>query len=153
MLLLHLSTTAKKDRVRSIHQDAASGEALIRMEGLAVVRRGFRRAGLLLIYIDLGLPIGGGGRLAQQPLSCLLVAPALDQDVEHDAGLVHGSPKPMPFPLSCLLQAETVLALNARGIPSEAQHRDVAARLKNYHGRSGSKAEDTRSRLSKLPLA
>src|SRR5437868_13963978 len=30
--------------------------------------------------------------------SRLLVAPALDQDVEHDAGLVDGSPKPMLYP-------------------------------------------------------
>src|SRR5438552_17618476 len=37
-------------------------------------------------------------QLAQQPLGCLLVAAALDQDVEHDAGLVHGSPKPMLYP-------------------------------------------------------
>ena len=27
----------------------------------------------------------------------MLVASALDQDVEHDAGLVHGSPKPMLY--------------------------------------------------------
>jgi hypothetical protein len=39
-----------------------------------------------------------GQQLAQQPLGRLLVAPALDQDVEHDAGLVHGSPKPMLYP-------------------------------------------------------
>ena len=37
-------------------------------------------------------------QLAQQPLGRLLVAAALDQDVEHDAGLVHGSPKPMLYP-------------------------------------------------------
>jgi hypothetical protein len=37
-------------------------------------------------------------QLAQQPLGCLLVAAALDQDVEHDAGLAHGSPKPMLHP-------------------------------------------------------
>src|SRR5437763_3974676 len=30
--------------------------------------------------------------------SRLLVAPALDQDVEHDAGLVHGSPQPVLYP-------------------------------------------------------
>src|SRR3954453_2084052 len=37
-------------------------------------------------------------QLAQQSLGGLLVASALDQDVEHDAGLVHGSPKPMLYP-------------------------------------------------------
>ena len=37
-------------------------------------------------------------QLAQQPLGCLLVAVALDQDVEHDASLVHGSPKPILYP-------------------------------------------------------
>ena len=37
-------------------------------------------------------------KLAQQPLGCLLVASALDQDVEDDTGLVHGSPKPMLSP-------------------------------------------------------
>ena len=31
-------------------------------------------------------------QLAQQPLGGLLVAAALHQDVEHDAGLVHSSP-------------------------------------------------------------
>ena len=37
-------------------------------------------------------------QLAQQPLGRLFVAAALDQDVEHDASLVHGSPKPMLYP-------------------------------------------------------
>ena len=37
-------------------------------------------------------------QLAQQPLGRLLVAPALDQDIEHDAGLVNGSPQPMLHP-------------------------------------------------------
>src|SRR5258707_507890 len=37
-------------------------------------------------------------QFAQQPLGRLLVASALDHDVEHDAGLVHGSPKPMLYP-------------------------------------------------------
>ena len=37
-------------------------------------------------------------QLAQQPLGRLLVAAALDQDVEHNADLVHGSPKPMLYP-------------------------------------------------------
>src|SRR3984893_8275584 len=34
-------------------------------------------------------------QLAQQALGSLFVASALDQDIEHDAGLVHGSPQPM----------------------------------------------------------
>jgi hypothetical protein len=42
-----------------------------------------RRPGLLL------------QQFAQQPLGSLFVASALDQDIEHDAGLVHGSPQPM----------------------------------------------------------
>ena len=37
-------------------------------------------------------------QLAQQPLGRLLVAAALHQNVEHHAGLVHGSPKPMLCP-------------------------------------------------------
>ena len=37
-------------------------------------------------------------KLAQQPLGCLLVAAPLDQDIEYDAGLVHGSPQPMLYP-------------------------------------------------------
>jgi hypothetical protein len=37
-------------------------------------------------------------QLAQQPLGRLLVAAALHQNVEHDAGLVHGSPKPVLCP-------------------------------------------------------
>jgi hypothetical protein len=34
----------------------------------------------------------------EQPLGSMLVASALDQDVEHDAGLVHGSPQPILHP-------------------------------------------------------
>ena len=34
----------------------------------------------------------------QQPLGRLLVASALHEHVEHDAGLVYGSPKPMLYP-------------------------------------------------------
>src|SRR3984893_9190825 len=37
-------------------------------------------------------------QLAQQALGSLLVAAALDQDIEHDAGLVHSSPQPMLHP-------------------------------------------------------
>src|SRR5215813_8197311 len=37
-------------------------------------------------------------QLPEQPLGSLLVASALDQNVEHDAGLVHGSPQPMLHP-------------------------------------------------------
>ena len=33
--------------------------------------------------------------LAQQPLGRLLVAPALDQNVQHDAVLIHGAPEIM----------------------------------------------------------
>ena len=36
-------------------------------------------------------------QLAQQALGSLLVAAALDQDIEHDAGLVHGSPQPVLY--------------------------------------------------------
>jgi hypothetical protein len=34
-------------------------------------------------------------QLAQQPLGRLLIASALDQNIEHDPGLVHGSPQPL----------------------------------------------------------
>src|SRR5439155_23158969 len=37
-------------------------------------------------------------QLAQKPLGSLLVAAALDQDIEHDAGLVDRSPQPMLHP-------------------------------------------------------
>src|SRR6266478_8976233 len=37
-------------------------------------------------------------QLAQHPLGSLRVASALDQDIEHDAGLVHRSPQPMLHP-------------------------------------------------------
>jgi hypothetical protein len=36
-------------------------------------------------------------QLAQQPLGRPLVAAALDQNIEHDAGLVHGSPQPVLY--------------------------------------------------------
>ena len=34
-------------------------------------------------------------QFAQQPLGRLLVASALDQNIEHDPGLVHGAPQPV----------------------------------------------------------
>src|SRR5438105_13285838 len=37
-------------------------------------------------------------QLAEQPLGRLLVASALDQNIENDTGLVHGSPQPMLHP-------------------------------------------------------
>src|SRR3954447_6531740 len=36
--------------------------------------------------------------LRSSRLAACLFASALNQDVEHDAGLVHGSPKPMLYP-------------------------------------------------------
>jgi hypothetical protein len=36
--------------------------------------------------------------LSEQPLGSLLVASALDQNIENDAGLVHGSPQPVLHP-------------------------------------------------------
>ena len=47
---------------------------------------------------DTGRPHLPLQQFAQQPLGRLLVASALDQDVEHDTGLVDGSPKPMLYP-------------------------------------------------------
>src|SRR6516164_10314971 len=47
---------------------------------------------------DTGWPHLPFQQLAQQPLRRALVAAALDQDVEHDAGLVHGSPQPVLYP-------------------------------------------------------
>ena len=55
-------------------------------------------AGKLVGDHDTGRPHLPLQQLAQEPLGGLLVASALDQDVEHDAGLVHGSPKPMLYP-------------------------------------------------------
>src|SRR3954471_15746842 len=37
-------------------------------------------------------------QLAQQPLGCALITPALDQYVEHDAVLVDRAPEPMLYP-------------------------------------------------------
>src|SRR3954471_3989067 len=37
-------------------------------------------------------------QLAQQSLGCALIAPALDQHVEHDAVLVDRAPEPMLYP-------------------------------------------------------
>ena len=37
-------------------------------------------------------------QLSEQPLGSLLVASALDQNIENDAGLVHGSPQPLLHP-------------------------------------------------------
>ena len=55
-------------------------------------------AGKLVGDHDAGRPPMLSQQLAQQPLGGLLVASALDQDVEDDAGLVHGSPQPMLHP-------------------------------------------------------
>ena len=55
-------------------------------------------AGKLAGDHDTGRPHLPLQQLAQQSLGCLLVASALDQDIEHDAGLVHRSPQPMLHP-------------------------------------------------------
>ena len=55
-------------------------------------------AGKLFGDHDTGPPHLPLQQFAQQPLGRLLVASALDQDVEHDTGLVDGSPKPMLYP-------------------------------------------------------
>src|SRR5438477_7763153 len=55
-------------------------------------------AGKLVGDHDTGQPHLPLQQLAQQPLGGLLVASALDQNVEHDTGLVHGSPKPILYP-------------------------------------------------------
>jgi len=55
-------------------------------------------AGKLVGDYDTGRPHLPLQQLAQQPLGRVLVASALDQDVEYGAGLVDGSPKPMLYP-------------------------------------------------------
>jgi hypothetical protein len=55
-------------------------------------------AGKLVGDHDAGRPHLLLQQLPEQPLGSLLVASALDQNVEHDAGLVHGSPQPMLRP-------------------------------------------------------
>ena len=55
-------------------------------------------AGELIGDHDTGWPHLPLQQLAQQPLGGALVASALDQDVEHDPGLVHGSPQPVLYP-------------------------------------------------------
>ena len=55
-------------------------------------------AGKLVGDHDAGQPHLLLQQLPEQPLGSLLVAAALDQDIEHDAGLVHGSPQPMLHP-------------------------------------------------------
>ena len=47
---------------------------------------------------DTGRPTLPLQQLAQQALCGLLVAPALDQNVEHHPGLVHGTPEPVFHP-------------------------------------------------------
>ena len=54
-------------------------------------------AGKLVGDHDTGRPHLPLQQFAQQPLGGLLVASALDQDIEHDAGLVHGA-KPNALP-------------------------------------------------------
>jgi hypothetical protein len=44
---------------------------------------------------DAGSPALPLQQLAQQPLGRLLVAPALDQDIKHDAVLIHSAPEIM----------------------------------------------------------
>src|SRR5205807_8857165 len=55
-------------------------------------------AGKLVGNHDTGRPHLLLQQLAQQALGGLFVASALDQNVEHDTGLVHGPPKPMLYP-------------------------------------------------------
>ena len=73
-------------------------------------------AGKLVGDHDTGWPHLLLQQLAQQPLGRLLVAPALDQDVEHDPGLVHGSPKPMLYPGNFEHQASGAGQLHPRAL-------------------------------------
>ena len=54
-------------------------------------------AGKLVGDHDTGRPHLLLQQLAQQPLGRLLVASALDQNIEHHPGLVHGAPQPVLY--------------------------------------------------------
>src|SRR5262249_9940535 len=94
-----------------LHLPLSSARRLVRILGsvieplvLAMLNGGhelsLRRAvaGELIGDHDPGWPHLPLQQLAQQPLGGVLVASALDQDVEHDPGLVHGSPQPVLYP-------------------------------------------------------
>ena len=95
--LLHLPFSATRRLVRILR-------SVVQSLMLAMLNAGhdlsLRRtvAGKLVGNHDTGRPHLLLQQLAQQALGGLFVASALDQNVEHDTGLVHGSPKPMLYP-------------------------------------------------------
>jgi len=95
--LLHLPFSATRRLVRILR-------SVVQSLVLAMLNVGhdlsLRRtvAGKLVGNHDTGRPHLPLQQLAQQTLSGLFVASALDQNVEHDTGLIHGSPKPMLYP-------------------------------------------------------
>ena len=76
-------------------------------------------AGQLISDHDTGRPHLPLQQLAQQPLGGLLVASALDQDVEHNTGLVHGSPEPVFHPGN--LENDLILSANSE-LPVRSRH-------------------------------
>src|SRR5215469_8930522 len=85
----------------SVAADAPAAESARRLVAMLNGRPelSLRRAvaGELIGDHDTGWPHLPLQQLAQQPLGGALVAAALDQDVEHDPGLVHGSPQPVLY--------------------------------------------------------
>jgi hypothetical protein len=71
-------------------------------------------AGKLVCDYDAGRPHLLLQQLANQPLGRALVTPALDQNVEHNAGLVHGSPQPVTPAILSTTSSRCHLSVQAR---------------------------------------
>src|SRR5690242_2839142 len=80
--------------------------------------------------------------LAEQAFGGLLVAPALDENIENEAILVHGTPEPMPRPG----EADDNLASRAEVSPPRAP-RTVRDSLKSYGSRCSA------IRIQKAPMS
>ena len=93
-------------RFELLHLPLSSARRLVRILGSVVQSLCWRYSmlGMTSLFCklfgdhDAGRPHLLLPQLPVQPLGSLLVASALDQNVEHDAGLVHGSPQPMLHP-------------------------------------------------------
>ena len=104
-------TLCLPSRLEALHLPLSSSRRLVRILGpvvqalvLAVLDTGHHLplrgavAGELVSNHDAGRPALPLQQLAQQALRRTLVAPALDQHVEHHPGLIHRAPEPVLYP-------------------------------------------------------
>ena len=94
--LLHLPLSSARRLVR-VFRSVVEALVLAMLDARHDLSSGRAVAGKLVGDHDAWRPHLLFQQLAQQPLGRLLVASALDQNIEHDPGLVHGAPQPVLY--------------------------------------------------------